>query len=162
MASGNPTSTTFSWVDGLSTDTPVLGRHRKMTIQLSSHERERERKKKKKNLNFSLRSTEFLRSKFIGPITKVHILDEGYAWVPKTRDFTEDSSKEFGESKVSGLGSVQGSSWSFFYTPRGRDSSYFGLFSTLRVFLVVFYALKGYLAMFCPNELFCKILGMWE
>ena len=37
---------------------------------------------------------------------KVHLLDEGYAWVPKTRDFTEDSSKEFGKSKVFGLGSV--------------------------------------------------------
>ena len=27
-------------------------------------------------------------------------------WVPKMLDFTEDLSEEFGESKVSGLGSV--------------------------------------------------------
>ena len=72
--------------------------------------REKGREKKKKNPNFSLRSTEFRRSEFIGPITKVNILDEGYAWVPNPRDFTEESSKEFGESKVSGLGSVHGSS----------------------------------------------------
>ena len=37
---------------------------------------------------------------------KVHLLDEGYVWVPKTRDFVEDSSEEFGKSKVSDLGSV--------------------------------------------------------
>ena len=37
---------------------------------------------------------------------KVHRINEGYAWVPKTRDFVEDPSKEFGKSKVSGLGSV--------------------------------------------------------
>ena len=41
---------------------------------------------------------------------KVHLLDEGYTWVPKTRDFTEDSIKEFRKSKVSGLGSVHGTS----------------------------------------------------
>ena len=41
---------------------------------------------------------------------KVHLLNEGYAWVPKTRDFAEDSSEEFGKSKVSGLGSVHGTS----------------------------------------------------
>ena len=73
-------------------------------------ERGRKKKKKKKNSNFSLRSMEFCRSEFIRPITKVHLLDEGYVWVPKTRDFPEDSSEEFGKSKVSGLGSVHGSS----------------------------------------------------
>ena len=31
-------------------------------------------------------------------------------WVLKTRDFTEDSSEEFEKSKVSGLGSVNGTS----------------------------------------------------
>ena len=59
-------------------------------------------KKKKKNQNFYLRSTEFRWSEFVGPRMKVHLLDEGYAWVPKTRDFVEDSSEEFGKSKVSG------------------------------------------------------------
>ena len=65
---------------------------------------------------------------FVGPKTKVHLLDEGYAWVPKTRDFVEDSRYEFGKSKVSGLGSVHGTSWSFFYASRGKDSSYFDYF----------------------------------
>ena len=32
--------------------------------------------------------------------TKVHLLDESYAWVPKSRDFVEDLIKEFGKSKV--------------------------------------------------------------
>ena len=73
-------------------------------------ERGRKKKEKEKNSNFSLRSMEFCRSEFIGPRTKVHLLDEGYVWVPKTRDFPEDSSEEFGKSKVSGLGSIHGSS----------------------------------------------------
>ena len=60
--------------------------------------------------NFSLRSMEIDWSEFVGPRTKVHLLDEGYVWVPKTRDFVEDSSEEFGKSKVSGLGSVHGTS----------------------------------------------------
>ena len=48
-------------------------------------EREQEKnKKKKRNPSFSLRSTEFRRSEFVGPKMKVHLLDEGYAWVPKT------------------------------------------------------------------------------
>ena len=76
---------------------------------LSGGEREG-KKKKRKNPNFSLRSTEFCRLEFVRPRMKVHILDEGYAWVSKTRDFIEDSSKEFGKSKVSGLGSVHGTS----------------------------------------------------
>ena len=52
--------------------------------------------------NFSLRSTEFRRSEFVGPRMKVHLLDESYAWVSKTWDFTEDSSEEFGKSMVLG------------------------------------------------------------
>ena len=59
-----------------------------------------------KNENLSLRSTEFRRSEFVGPRMKVHLLDEGYVWVPKTRDFAEDSSEEFGKLKVLSLGSV--------------------------------------------------------
>ena len=59
-----------------------------------------------KKQNFSLRFTEFHRSEFVGPRTKIHLLDEGYAWVPKTWDFAEDLSEEFGKSMVSGLGSV--------------------------------------------------------
>ena len=41
---------------------------------------------------------------------KDHLLDKGYAWVLKTRDFPEDSNEEFGKSRVSGLGSVHGTS----------------------------------------------------
>ena len=54
----------------------------------------------------SLRSTEFHRWEFIKPRMKVHRIDEGYAWVPKTQDFAEDPNEEFGKSKVSDLGSV--------------------------------------------------------
>ena len=39
---------------------------------------------------------------------KVHLLDEGYVWVLKTQDFTEDLSEEFRKSKFSGLESVHG------------------------------------------------------
>ena len=61
-----------------------------------SYEREKEKKKEKKNPNFSLRSMEFCRSEFVGPRMKVNLLDEGYAWVPKTRDSADDSSEKFG------------------------------------------------------------------
>ena len=30
---------------------------------------------------------------FVGRRTKVYLRDEGYTWVPKTRDFTENSGK---------------------------------------------------------------------
>ena len=71
----------------------------------------REGKKRNiKNQNLSLQSTEFCRSEFVGPRMKVHLLDEGYVLVPKTWDFVEDSSEEFGKSKVLGLGSVHGTS----------------------------------------------------
>ena len=65
----------------------------------------RKRERKESN-SFSLRFTEFRPSEFIGPRTKVHLLDKSYAWVPKSLDFAEDSREEFGKSKVSGLGSV--------------------------------------------------------
>ena len=76
-------------------------------FSMFEHERERERKK---NPNFSLQSAEFHQSEFVRPRMKVHLLYEGYTWVPKTRDFAEDSSEEFGKSKVSCLGSVHGTS----------------------------------------------------
>ena len=71
---------------------------------------EREKGEEESFQNFSLQSTEFRRSEFIGRRTKVHLLDEGYAWVPKTRDFAEDSNEEFEKSKVLGLESVNGTS----------------------------------------------------
>ena len=45
------------------------------------------------SLHFFLRFTKIGPSKFVGPRTKNALRDEGYAWVPKTRDFTENSSK---------------------------------------------------------------------
>ena len=42
------------------------------------------------NFSFSLRSTEIGWSESVKPRVKVHLLDEGYAWVPTTRSFTED------------------------------------------------------------------------
>ena len=56
--------------------------------------------------SFLPRSTGFCWSKFVGPRMKVHHIDEGYAWVPKTLYFSKDPNEEFGKSKVSGLGSV--------------------------------------------------------
>ena len=67
---------------------------------------EREKGEEESFQNFSLQFMEFRRSEFIGQKTKVHLLDEGYAWVPKTRDFVEDSNKEFEKSKVLSLESV--------------------------------------------------------
>ena len=60
--------------------------------------------------NFSLQSTEIDWSDFVRPRTKVHLLDESYAWVPKSWDFTKYLSKKFGKSKVSGLRSVHDTS----------------------------------------------------
>ena len=64
------------------------------------------RGEERESSNFSLQSTEIGWLEFVGPRTNVHLLDEGYAWVQKTREFPE----EFGKSKVSGLGSVHGTS----------------------------------------------------
>ena len=66
--------------------------------------------RKEKETPTSLKNTETGWLEFVRQRTKVHLLDEGYAWVPKTRDFAEDSNKGFGKSKVSGLGSVHGTS----------------------------------------------------
>ena len=42
---------------------------------------------------FFLRFMSFLPSKFVEINTKSALRDEGYAWVPETRDFTENSGK---------------------------------------------------------------------
>ena len=58
---------------------------------------------------------------------KVHLLDKDYAWVPKMKDFDEDPKEETGgKSKFPGLGGVLETSYQFYYTSRGRDSSYSG------------------------------------
>ena len=59
------------------------------TVREREEER-RERKRGERGSNFSLRSMEIGWSEFVGLRTKVHILDEGYTWVPKRRDFTKD------------------------------------------------------------------------
>ena len=60
--------------------------------------------RKSRAKSFLPRSTAFCRSKFVEPRTKVHRIDEGYAWVPKTRGFVKDQNEEFWKSKVSSLG----------------------------------------------------------
>ena len=54
---------------------------------------------------------------------------------------------------------VSGTSKSFVFSPRGRDSSYFGLISNIRVVLLSFNALRGCLALFSLTGLFGKIMG---
>ena len=88
------------------------------------------------------------RSEFIEPRTKVHLYDESYALVLVTKDFIEDSSEEFEKSNVSDLGSVNETSYSFFYAQRGRNSPYFGLFFILGAVWLSFNALRGCLAIF--------------
>ena len=66
-------------------------------------EKREKRERGERNSNFSLRSMEIGGSVFVGPRTKDHLPDKGYTWVPKTRDFAEDSSEQFGKSRVSDL-----------------------------------------------------------
>ena len=49
---------------------------------------------KKSIPTFFLRSSKFCRSEFVEPRVKVYLLNEGYAWVQKWRDFTEDLKEE--------------------------------------------------------------------
>ena len=67
---------------------------------------------------------------------KVYLLDEGYANVPKRRDAIEDPKEEISGNQ--GFRARE-SSYLCYYVSRGRDSSYFGLFSTLRVVWLCFY-----------------------
>ena len=53
--------------------------------------RDKRRESRERNFNFSLRSTELSCSVFVEPRNKVHLHDESYAWVPKTKDFAERS-----------------------------------------------------------------------
>ena len=67
---------------------------------------------------------------------KVHLLDEGYTWVPKTKDFTQDPRDEILENQ--GFRATE-ASYPCYYAPRGRDSSYFSLFSALRAVWLCFF-----------------------
>ena len=42
---------------------------------------------------------ELCQLEFVEPRVKVHILDEGYTWVPKTRDFIKDLKEEISGNK---------------------------------------------------------------
>ena len=53
---------------------------------------------------------------------KVHIHEEGYAWVPKMRGFIEDPNEDIWARKASHL---------CCYASRGKDSFYLGLFFDL-------------------------------
>ena len=59
---------------------------------------------------------------------KVHLLDEGYVHIPKRRDFTEDQKEEILRNQ--GFRAKE-ASYPYYYTSRGRDSSYLGLFLLL-------------------------------
>ena len=61
--------------------------------------RTEKRERKGEAKGFFRQSTEFRRSEFVEPRTKVHRFDEGYAWVPKTRDFIKDSKEEIWENQ---------------------------------------------------------------
>ena len=120
--------------------------------------RERERKVERAKLLSSIPRvppTEFVEQR-----VKVHLLDDGYVWVPKRRGFTEDPREEVFLRPLSVL----------------LCSKRSGFFLLWFIFhskgcLVVFYALRGCLAVFfffCfffffgPKGLFGKILGMRE
>ena len=95
--------------------------------------RERERKRGNQASLFDPRSS--IGWEFVEPRVKVHLLDEGYAYIPKKRDFTEDSKEEISGNQ--GFRTRE-ASYSCYYTSRGRDSSYFDLFSTLRAIWLCF------------------------
>ena len=92
-------------------------------------EREGEKKKKERNPSFFPRSTKFRQSEFVGLRTKVYHLYEGYAYIPKMNDFTKDPEDEI--SRNQGFQAME-ASYPCYYISRGRGSSYFGLFSTLK------------------------------
>ena len=80
----------------------------------------------------------------MGPRTKVGLLDKDYEYILKSRDFTNDPTRGNSGDRVR----LRKDSQSVSYASRGRDFSYFGLFSTLRA---VWWRLY-------PNELFGQIL----
>ena len=65
----------------------------------------RERKRKgREHSSFFLLSLEFRWSELVEPRVKVHLLDGGYAWVPKMRGFTKIQMRIFREIKYFELG----------------------------------------------------------
>ena len=79
-------------------------RARKAPFFFPDFVREKERREESFQ-GFSPRSMEFYWSIFVGPRTKVHLIDKRYTWVPKIKDFDEDPKEEIrGKSKLSSLG----------------------------------------------------------
>ena len=78
-------------------------------------------RREREHPSFSLRSLEFRRWEFIKLRVKVHLLYEGYAYIPKMRDFTRDPKEEI--SRNQGFWARE-ASYPFYYASRGRDSSY--------------------------------------
>ena len=59
--------------------------------------------RKKKIQDFFLKSTEFRRSEFIELRGKVYLLDEGYAYIPKSKNLTKTpKGGNLGEIDISG------------------------------------------------------------
>ena len=90
-------------------------------------ERERKRREREQQA-FSLRSTEFCQSDFVGPRLKVHRLDEDYVSVPKMRGFIKDQMEKFSGNRRF---RARKASHSCNHSSRVRDSSYFGFSSHL-------------------------------
>ena len=58
---------------------------------------------------------------------KVHLLKEGYTWIQKMRGFTKDPKEDILRNQRF---RVREASYPCYYTSKGRDSSYLGLFFT--------------------------------
>ena len=74
--------------------TKISGREEKISYFPTGGVGERKEGRKKRIQGFLLRSSEIRRSKFVGQIVKVYLLVEGYAYVPKSRDFTKTPKEE--------------------------------------------------------------------
>ena len=57
------------------------------------------RREKEESQGFLPRSTELCWLVLVGLRTKVHRIDEGYAWVPEKRDFSEDPRREISRNR---------------------------------------------------------------
>ena len=71
--------------------------------------------------DFLRRFSEFCRSESIEPRIKIYLLDKGYVYIPRTRNFTEDPKKKIsGNQRFLGLGGVLEASYHIYYVPKGR------------------------------------------
>ena len=85
----------------------------------------RERGGKRAFKDFFRRSVEYCWSEFVETRTKIHLLDEGYTYIQKMRDFTGDPKEEV--SRNQGFRAEE-ASYLCYYASSGRDSPYYGLF----------------------------------